>query len=290
MRAAAGPVLVVAAHALGEAARRRVLHVVVVLTAIFGALYLWGASELFDNIDQGAGVHFGSLLSPRELAGGTMLGLAMFGALFLATVLATFLCAGAVRGDAETGLLQPLLVRPLGRGRYLAGRWLAAAVTAAAYVLVTYFGAVLIIGLVGGFWPAQPFAVGLRLVLAVAALTALALLGATRLNAMANGIVVLMVYGAGLVAGLMGTIGEGIGSRRLTQIADTTSWLLPFEGLYRDALQRLVSDVSGPGAVLLQLGPLGSSHDQGPWIVPWAIAFIVLVLAAATWLLKRRDL
>lgn len=290
MRAAAGPVLVVAAHALGEAARRRVLHVVVVLTAIFGALYLWGASELFDNIDRGAGVHFGSLLSPRELAGGTMLGLAMFGALFLATVLATFLCAGAVRGDAETGLLQPLLVRPLGRGRYLAGRWLAAAVTAAAYVLVTYFGAVLIIGLVGGFWPAQPFAVGLRLVLAVAALTALALLGATRLNAMANGIVVLMVYGAGLVAGLMGTIGEGIGSRRLTQIADTTSWLLPFEGLYRDALQRLVSDVSGPGAVLLQLGPLGSSHDQGPWIVPWAIAFIVLVLAAATWLLKRRDL
>lgn len=289
MTAAVRPVLVVARHALGEAARRRVLHVVVVLTGLFGALYLWGASELFDNVDDTA-VAFGDLLSPRELAGGTMLGLAMFGALFLATVLATFLCAGAVRGDAETGLLQPLLVRPLGRGRYLAGRWLAAATTAAAYVLVTYFGAVLIIGLVGDFWPAQPFAVGLRLVLAVATLTALALLGSTWLNAMANGIVVLMVYGAGLVAGLMGTIGEAVGSQRLTRIADTTSWVLPFEGLYRDALQRLFSDVSGPGAVLLQLGPLGSSHDQGPLIVPWAIVFTALVLAVATWQLWRRDL
>jgi len=290
VRAAVLPVLVIARHALGEAARRRVLHVVVVLTALFGALYLWGAGELFDNIDSGAGHSFGGLLSPRELAGGTMLGLAMFGALFLATVLATLLCAGAVRGDAETGLLQPLLVRPLARSQYLAGRWLAAAITAALYALLTYLGAVLVIGFVGHFWPAQPLAVGLRLALAVAVLTALALLGATRLNAMANGIVVLMLYGAGLVAGLMGTIGEGIGSQRLTQIADTTSWVLPFEGLYRDALQRLVSDVGGPGAVLLQLGPLGSSHDQGPWMVPWAVLFIALVLAAATWLLKRRDL
>lgn len=290
MKSAIAPVLVVARHALGEASRRRVLQVVVGLTVLFGALYLWGASELFDNVDSGHGAVFGGLLSPRELAGGTMLGLAMFGALFLATVLATFLCAGAVRGDAETGLLQPLLVRPLGRGQYLAGRWLAAALTAAVYVLLTYLGAVLIIGFVGGFWPAQPFAVGLRLALAVAGLTALALLGATRFTAMANGIVVLMLYGAGLVAGLMGTIGEGIGSERLTQIADTTSWLLPFEGLYRDALLRLVADVGGPGAVLLQLGPLGSSHDQGPLIVPWAIAFTALVLAAATWSLRRRDL
>ena len=37
----------------------------------------------------------------------------MFATLFLGTILAVFLTLGAVRGDAERGLLQPVLVRPL---------------------------------------------------------------------------------------------------------------------------------------------------------------------------------
>ena len=42
-----------------------------------------------------------------------MFGLAMFSTLFLGVVLAVFLTLGAVRGDAERGLLQPLVVRPV---------------------------------------------------------------------------------------------------------------------------------------------------------------------------------
>ena len=51
----------------------------------------------------------------------------MFGTLFLGTVLAVFLTLGAVRGDAERGLLQPLLVRPVSRRTLLLGRYAAAA-------------------------------------------------------------------------------------------------------------------------------------------------------------------
>ena len=36
----------------------------------------------------------------------------MFGTLFLGVVLASFFTLGVVRGDAERGLLQPLVVRP----------------------------------------------------------------------------------------------------------------------------------------------------------------------------------
>ena len=49
-------------------------------------------------------LHFGFLLLLP-----TILGLAMFATLFLGTILAVFLTLGAVRGDAERGLLQPLL-------------------------------------------------------------------------------------------------------------------------------------------------------------------------------------
>ena len=50
-----------------------------------------------------------------------MLGLGMFAILFLATVLAVFLTLGAVRGDAERGLLQPLR-RAAARSRHVPRR------------------------------------------------------------------------------------------------------------------------------------------------------------------------
>ncbi len=57
-----------------------------------------------------------SLVDEQTVVGSTLFGLAMFATLFLGAVLAIFLTIGIVRGDAESGLLQPLVVRPLGRG------------------------------------------------------------------------------------------------------------------------------------------------------------------------------
>ncbi|MFA9271837.1 MAG: hypothetical protein ACEQSX_13990, partial [Baekduiaceae bacterium] len=99
---------VVAGYALREALRRKVLIVVVVLTAAFLGLYGWGTSETFDAIEQTTDT---PLVREQTVAGATLLGLAMFVTLFLGTVLAVFLTLNAVRGDAERGLLQPLVVR-----------------------------------------------------------------------------------------------------------------------------------------------------------------------------------
>jgi Cu-processing system permease protein len=280
-------VLIVAGHALQEAMRRRVLLVVVVLTVVFGGLYTWGCAELFQDVNQFSDPSSG--LDPTALAGSTIVGLAMFGGLFLGVVLATFLTAGAVRGDAERGLLQPLIVRPLSRTEYLVGRFLAAAVVSAAYVAVVYFGAVVVTGLIGGWWPANVLASGLRLAGGAVLVAALSLLGSVFLTATANGILMLMTYGMGLLAGLLGAIGDAIPSPTLQHIASTASWVLPFEALYRDALRLLVSDVPGVTGALVQLGPLGGSHDAGPLLVPWSIGYLVLVLAAAGFAFSRRD-
>ncbi len=280
--------LVVARHALRESLRRRVFAVVLGITAAFGALYAWGASELFSDANNLGNGQFG--LDARTLAGATMLGLTMFGTLFLGSVLAVFLTIGAVRGDAETGLLQPLVVRPLGRTAYLGGRFLAAASVAMAYVAVVYTAAVVVTGVIGDWWPNHPVASGLRIALAVAVIAALSLLGSVFLSATANGIGVLMVFGAGLVSGLLGTIGEALNSGRLQSIADTAAWLLPFEALYRDALRLLVRDIPGVTGAIVQLGPLGGSHDAGPWLLPWIVVYVVGVLALAARAFARRDL
>jgi Cu-processing system permease protein len=278
---------IVARHALQEALRRRVLLVVIVLTVVFGLLYAWGCYELFQDVDQ-----FNDptrALDADALAGSTIVGLAMFGGLFLGVVLATFLTAGAVRGDAERGLLQPLIVRPLSRSEYLVGRFLAAAVVSALYVLVVYFGAVIVTGVIGDWWPAHIVASAVRLAGGAILIAGLALLGSVFLGATANGILMLMTYGMGLLAGLLGAIGDAIPSPTLQHIASTASWILPFEALYRDALRLLVVDVPGVTGALVQLGPLGGSHDAGPLLLPWALVYLLGVLALATFAFARRD-
>jgi hypothetical protein len=64
--------------------------------------------------------HLGNVVPPAGIdahtfAASFLFGMAMFGTLFLGVVLAIFLTLGVVRGDAERGLLQPLVVRPVGR-------------------------------------------------------------------------------------------------------------------------------------------------------------------------------
>ena len=63
----------------------------------------------------------------------------MFATLFLGVVLAVFLTLGVVSGDAERGLLQPLVVRPVGRSTLLLSRFAGASLVCVGYVLAVYF-------------------------------------------------------------------------------------------------------------------------------------------------------
>lgn len=278
---------IVAGYALREALRRKVLVVVVILTAAFLGLYGWGTAETFDAIEQTPDQ---PLIREQTLAGATLLGLAMFVTLFLGTVLAVFLTLNAVRGDAERGLLQPLVVRPLGRTSFLLGRFVAAAAVCGAYVLCVYGAAVALTATLGDFTPDDVLGPGVALAAAVVIVVAIALLGSTVLSATANGIAVFMAFGAGLAAGLMGQIGEALNSSRLEDIATVAAWVLPFEALYQQALYLLTDSTQNFERVIVQLGPFGGARDAGALLWPWAIAYLVLVAAATAWRFRRMDL
>ena len=278
---------VVAVHALRESLRRRVFVVVLVMSVVFLALYAWGTSEVFEDV-RGFGVNeFG--VEADVLAGATVLGLAMFAILFLSAVLATFLTLDAVRGDADRGLLQPLIVRPLGRSAYLGGRLLAAATVSAAYAAALFGACVLLTGLIG-WWPDRVVAPALGLAGAAAVIAALALLGSVVLGTTANGIAVFMIFGAGLVAGLLGQLGEGLSSETLTDISEIASWLLPFEALYQDGLAGLTADVTGTTELIVRLGPFGGANEGGALLWPFAAAYVAAAFAATAALFRRRDL
>ena len=281
---------VIVGYTLREASRRRVLLVVLILTAAFLALYGLGADRAFEE-SSGFVTEAGELgVESQTLAGATVLGLAMFATLFLGVILAVFLTLGAVRGDAERGVLQPLVVRPLGRSTLLVARYLGAALVSGVYVAAVYAAAVGITGAVGGWWPDRIVLPGVELAGAVAIVAAISLLGSVFLSATANGIAVFMLFGAGLTGGLLGQVGEAIGSETLEDIARIVSWVLPFEALYQNALSQITADTGGLTRLAIDLGPFGGAQSFGVWMAPWALAFTALVGGAALAAFARSDL
>jgi Cu-processing system permease protein len=280
--------LVVASYALRESLRRRVFLVVLVLTIGFLALYGVGTFAAFGEVDNFG--HDRSGADPNVVAGSTLLGLAMFATLFLGTVLAVFLTLSAVRGDAERGLLQPLVVRPLRRPALLAGRFIGAASVCALYVGALYAAAVIITTAAGDWTPDHIVGPGLELMAAVVIIAAVALLGSVYLATTANGIAVFMVFGAGLVAGLLGQIGDALPSQTLQDIGRVGALALPFEALYQEALHALTADTTGLSGFVVRLGPFGGAPRFGPGLAIWAVAYVALVSGAAVWGFQRRDL
>ena len=81
----------------------------------------------------------------------------------------------------------------------------------------------------GDWTPGHLVLPGVALVGAVAIVAALSVLMSVFLAATAQGIAVFMVFGAGLVAGLLGQIGEALSSSRLERISEVAAVALPFD-------------------------------------------------------------
>ena len=186
------------------------------------------------------------ILDPKAFTGATIFGLAMFATLFLGAVLAVFLTLGVVRGDAESGPAAAArrppdrphddAARPLRRRRGALGRlraWSSTSPPARSPRLT---------GRLVARPPARP---GAGPGPGVAIIAALSLLASMLLSVTAQGIVVFMVFGAGLTAGLLAQIGHAINSDSLHSIGRVASWALPFEGLYAAGLHALISGTSG---------------------------------------------
>jgi Cu-processing system permease protein len=269
--------------------RRKVFAVVVLLTAAFLFLFWLANHYVFSQLSQ--------ITPPRDVnvdtrtfAGAFLIGLAMFATLFLGVVLAVFLTIGVVSGDAERGLLQPLVVRPVGRSTLLLSRFLGAAGVCVAYVLIVYFTAMVITGLTGHWWPDRIVTPALELAFGVVIVIALSLLGSIVLSSTANGIAVFMLFGAGLVAGLLGTIGHALNSHAVKHASTIAAWALPFEALYQDSLRMITEKASGLTGFLLQLGPFGGAYVHGWGIRVWSVGYLIVVGAIALYAFSRRNL
>ena len=282
-------ILLLAGVTLRESARRRLFIVVPIVTVLFMALYWTGNHFAFEDT---AGTTEGptGIVDERALTGASLVGLSMFMTLFLASVLGVFLTMGTVRGEAETGLLQPFVVRPIRRFEILVARFLGAAAVALPYALFLFGASVVVTGIVGDWWPTRPAVAGAELAAAVSVMIVLSILGSVFLPTIANGVVVFMLYGAGLLAGLLAQIGEVVSSPGLESTGKWMAWALPFEALYQGALNDLTIGESGFTRVIVELGPLGGAEEAGIELWLWTAAYVAIAGLLAAKAFSRRDL
>jgi ABC-type transport system involved in multi-copper enzyme maturation permease subunit len=178
----------------------------------------------------------------------------------------------------------------VGRRALLLARYVAAASVCALSVALVFLASAVITYAVGDWWPDRVVGPALSLMAGVAILAALSLAGSVFLASTANGIAVFMVFGAGLTAGLLGQIGEAIGSETLDSIAEVATWILPFEGLYQAGLAALTADTVGFTRLAVDLGPFGGAEPAGPELWVFSVVYLALVGVAAVMGFARRDL
>lgn len=273
---------------LREAASRRLLLAVAVLTAVFVALFTIGALFLRDQLAKEASA------DPVESAFvGTLLTvLGLYVASFLAAFLALFLSAGAVSSELESGQLHAVLARPIARGRWLLERWLGFALVAVAYTLALGSLLLLVSRLVVGYESVRPLA-GLGLMaLQTLTLLTLGVLGSTRLSTLANGAVVFFAFGMAWMSGLVEFIGSIVENSAMERVGVVVSLLVPSDALWRGASAALSSPaflaIAGQNAEF-GLPFTGLALPSLPFLA-WSIALVPLMLALAMRSFSRRDL
>jgi ABC-type transport system involved in multi-copper enzyme maturation permease subunit len=282
-------VIVIARLTVQEAARRRILWVLVILTLLSVALTAWGADRLV-----AVGREHGANELEVQVAISQVLILVAFMFSFVLAMTAAFLGAPAIAADLESGIAHAMLARPIRRADLLVGRWLGLSVVVVAYAIASGLLEIAAIRLVSGQAPPEPFvAVAFLAAQAIVVLT-LALLLSTRLPAIGAGAICVVVFGLGWMAGVLAGIGSLFGADALVRAAELSRWLFPTDALWRGTIHAL----EPPYAVLVTVG-LGRAAAANPFlaleppplsIVAWSVAWVAGVLALAIASFARRDL
>lgn len=277
-------VRIVAALTLREAARRRVLRAIILMTVALLALSAWGFSRL--------DAEFGTLATGQaRLVSSQLLNLVMFGLSLIAALGTAFLAGPTLAGEIESGIVLAVMARPVRRSAVLIGKWLGLAVFGSGFVVLAGVAQFLIVQITLGYWPPQPVA-GLALLAAqTTVLLTLGLLLSTVISPMASSIVSVGLFGATWIAGVVGGVGKALGNEGVARVATVSRILLPTDGLWHGAMHA----IQDPG-VLTAFGgaavgsPFVSEAPLAVAYLAWTGLWVVLGLGLAALAFHRRDL
>ncbi|QJC50594.1 ABC transporter permease [Paenibacillus albicereus] len=291
-----------------ELFRKRVVLLTGLMTAVFLIAYWFIASTIGGEVRQfGLNESDPMYVIERFTRGILILSLGFFFSTFVVAFLAIFSSSSVISGEAELGVLQALMPRPLPRWKWYAGRWLGYVSFGMLYALAL-FSAILGIAAVHAGVP-RDFGSLLIAYLLFASLVPLlvtvSMLGSTFLSGIGNGVLMTMLYGGGWLGGMIDKVasqfaslqpggpGTGLGDS-LSTISGLLSLAMPTDGLQRMMLDRLfnlsgISDLIGLRVddMFVMLG-VGSAPT--PAFLGYAALYTAAAFAIGVLRFRRKDL
>ncbi|HEX7497491.1 MAG TPA: ABC transporter permease [Candidatus Limnocylindrales bacterium] len=280
-----GAISIIARLTLREAFRRRLLWVLVGLTALIVVLTWWGFGRIAES---------SPITGPVQILGISQVTVMLaFMFSFVLAMTAVFAGSPAIGADIESGLLLAVLARPVRRSDVLLGRWLGLAVVLVGYALVAGYLELAAVVAATGYVPAEPLVGPVYLAGESLILLTLAIVISTRVASVAGGAIAVVAYGLAWMAGVMGGVGEAFDNSILRNVGVVARLILPSDVLWRGSAGALsptdsVLTAGGVNANLYRFSPFSGTAPSLPWLA-WCVIWIVGALALGIVLFRNRE-
>lgn len=281
--------IAIALNTVAEIVRRRFAIAALLATLGIAVLSAWGFSSLH-NLRHHPGNAPLTVVEIKSIAAVlTILVAYLFS--FVLAFAATLVASPMLATEVDSGVLLPVLARPVSRAAVVAGKFLGLG-----FVLCTYaaFAASLEFAVIHAFtqyMPPHPAAAIAALAALSLTMLALTLAIGTRLPMIAASIVSLLAFGIVWMAGIIASIGPFYHNDGLIRMGAISELALPTDAMWRLAVFHLE-----PAVVLEQARASGAW--QGPFFVTappplpvtiWTACWIVAVVAIAARSFATRD-
>ena len=281
--------LTIARLTIREAARRKLLLALAILTVIVIGLTGWGFQHLstLTNAD-------GSPIPASELRLAVSQVLVLVEFMFSAVLAlsAVVVASPAISSELESGVALSMLARPVSRYQVILGKWLGLVALILIYVAATTTLELLVVGLATGYEPPGPVGLALYLSGEGIVIMSLALLISTRLSGMTAGVISLVLFFLAWIGGIAGAIGEVFGSHAIKNAGTISQLLLPTDALWRGSVYELEPVIYRAvlGATTERAGnPFFVQSPPSAAYLAWTVCWVVLILSIAVWSLHRRE-
>jgi len=284
------PAVVLARHVVREAARRRLLLALILLTMVVIALTVWGVSRIDDLRNAGQPLPD----AQKKTIVSQLLILVMFMFSWVLSLAAVFIAAPAVSGELESGIALALLARPMSRAEYVIGKWLGLVLLVVVYGVTASIIELVAVQIVSGYSPPHPVEFLGFLIGEGAVVLTFALMLSTRLAGMVGGVIAAILFGIAWMGGIVGGVGAAFNNATIMHVGTATKLILPTDGLWRGAVWSLepslvIAAQSGLGPAVAANPFFAAEPPPGAYVF-WAVIWIVAMLALAIWSFRSREI
>lgn len=210
---------------------------------------------------------------------------------FLLGVAAVFLAAPSLANDIESGVLLPVLARPISRAAIFSGKALALAIVIAVYALVAGACEYAVVYFATGYAPPHPAQALGFLALSGIVMVVLALLLSTRMSAIAASIVAVGLFIIARLGSAAQSLGLHFDNATATHAGTISQLLLPSDAMWQAALFRL-EPASMVAAMSMRgwPGPFFTTAPPPAAMLFWSLAWIAVIGIFAARSFALRDL